>query len=107
MRPSVNQNNKSGSIASYAHLIIKVDKESPAYASSLQKGDRIIECDGINVETENEKQITDRIFQAFVCAKQVSLFVVDPDTDNFFKSKCIKLHSMLPIVQHITNSTDI
>jgi C-terminal processing protease CtpA/Prc len=107
MRPSVNQNNKSGNIASYAHLIIKVDKESPAYASSLLKGDRIIECDGINVEGENEKQVTDRIFQAFVCAKQISLFVVDPDTDNFFKSKCIKLHSMLPIVQHITNSTDI
>jgi C-terminal processing protease CtpA/Prc len=98
---------KSAECQSYAHIVIRVESDSPANTSSLQKGDRIIECDGINVESESEKQITDRIYQAFVSAKQISLFVVDPDTDNYFKSKCIKLHSMLPIVQHITNSTDI
>lgn len=92
---------------SYAHIINRVDKESPAYASSIQKGDRIIEFDGINVENENQQQLLDRIYQAFVNAKQISLLVVDPDTDNYFKSKCIKLHGMLPIVQHITNSTEI
>jgi C-terminal processing protease CtpA/Prc len=106
VRPSVSAN-KEAKYQSYAHIVIRVEKDSPAYVSNLQKGDRIIECDGINVEAENEKEITDRIYQAFVSAKQITLFVVDPDTDNFFKSKCIKLHSMLPIVQHITNSTDI
>jgi C-terminal processing protease CtpA/Prc len=99
--------NKAAAYQSFAHVITKVDKGSAAHASSLRKGDRLIECDGINVEAENEKQIADRIYQAFVSAKQISLFVVDPDTDNYFKSKCIKLHSMLPIVQHITNATDI
>jgi C-terminal processing protease CtpA/Prc len=99
--------NKAAAYKSFAHVIAKVDKGSAAHASSLRKGDRLIECDGINVEAENEKQIADRIYQAFVSAKQISLFVVDPDTDNYFKSKCIKLHSMLPIVQHITNATDI
>lgn len=98
-------NNKS--YQSYAHVIMKVDRDSPASSSSLQKADRIIEIDGVNVEGESEQQITERIYQAFVSVKQITLFVVDPDTDNFFKSKCIKLHSMLPIVQHITNSTDI
>jgi C-terminal processing protease CtpA/Prc len=104
---SSSSSNKSAECQSYAHIVIRVEKDSPANTSNLQKGDRIVECDGINVESENEKQITDRIYQAFVSAKQISLFVVDPDTDNYFKSKCIKLHSMLPIVQHITNSTDI
>jgi hypothetical protein len=56
---------------------------------------------------DSAMQIADRIYQAFVSAKQISLFVVDPDTDSYFKSKCIKLHSLLPIVQHITNATDI
>lgn len=91
----------------YAHIVMRVDRDSPAHSSSLQKGDRILECDGINVESENEQQITERIYQAFLGQKQITLFVVDPDTDNFFKAKCIKLHSALPIVQHITNSTDI
>ena len=106
VRPTVSAN-KEARYQSFAHIVIRVEKDSPAYVSNLQKGDRIVECDGINVEAENEKEITDRIYQAFVSAKQITLFVVDPDTDNFFKSKCIKLHSMLPIVQHITNSTDI
>ena len=99
--------NREAKYQSFAHIVIRVEKDSPAFVSNLQKGDRIIECDGINVEAENEREITDRIYQAFISAKQITLFVVDPDTDNFFKSKCIKLHSMLPIVQHITNSTDI
>ena len=94
-------------VSNYAHLITRVEDETPAFSASLQKNDRIIECDGVNVEAENERQITERIYQAFVGSKQISLFVVDPDTDRFFKSKCIKLHSMLPIVQHIANSTDI
>lgn len=81
-----------------------MERDSAAFAASLQKGDRIIECDGINVEAESEQQIMDRITQAFANAKQITLFVVDPDTDNFFKSKCIRLHQYLPIVQHITNS---
>jgi C-terminal processing protease CtpA/Prc len=92
---------------SYAHIVVKVEKNSPAATSSLKKGDRIIECNGVNVECDSEQQITDRIHDALLNNRQVNLFVVDPDTDNFFKSKFIKLHSMLPIVQHITNSTDI
>lgn len=99
--------NKAALLKSFSHVITKVDKGSAANAASMRKGDRIIECDGINVEAENERQIADRIYQAFVSAKQISLFVVDPDTDNYFKSKCIKLHSLLPIIQHITNATDI
>ena len=99
--------NKTIVYQSFAHIVIKVDKDSPAYAACIQKGDRIIEVDGINVEAENDKQFADRLQQAFASAKQMTLFVVDPDTDNFFKSKCIKLHSMLPIVQHISNSTEI
>jgi predicted metalloprotease with PDZ domain len=94
-------------VATYAHLITSVDSESPAAAAGIHKNDRIIECDGVNVEHENERQISERIYQAFASAKQISLFVVDPETDRFFKSKCIKLHSLLPIVQLISNSKDI
>ena len=92
---------------SYAHIINRVDKESPAYASRVQKGDRIVEFDGYNVENENQQQLLDRIYQAYVNAKNISLLLVDSETDNYFKSKCIRLHGMLPIVQHITNSTEI
>ena len=96
-----------GGAPSYAHMIVRVERESPSYVASVQKGDRIVECDGINVETENEEQVYDRIQQALVNVKRISLLVVDTETDNYFKSKCIKLHSMLPIVQHITNTTDV
>ena len=91
---------------SYAHIIVKVDRESGAYAAGLRKGDRIVELDGINVEAENDEQVGDRVFQAFASVKRLTLFVVDPDTDQYFRSKCIKLHSMLPIVKHITNFSD-
>jgi hypothetical protein len=106
-KSSVSANRSAAMFKSFSHVVTKVDRGSAASASSLRKSDRIIECDGINVEAENERQIADRIYQAFVSAKQISLFVVDPDTDSYFKSKCIKLHSLLPIVQHITNATDI
>ena len=100
--------NKAAATAqtSYAHLIAKIERDSAGHAAGLLKGDRIIELDGINVEADSEKLIADRIFQAFASMRQMTVFVVDPDTDNYFKSKCIKLHSMLPIVQHITNHTD-
>lgn len=98
--------NRAAAHQSYAHIIVKLERESPAYAAGLRKGDRIIELDGINVEAENEKQVGDRIFQAFVDQKQLTLFVVDPETDHYFKSRCIKLHSMLPIVKHITNFSE-
>ena len=100
--------NKAATAAqtSYAHLIAKIERDSAGHAAGLLKGDRIIELDGINVEADNEKLIADRIFQAFASMRQMTVFVVDPDTDNYFKSKCVKLHSMLPIVQHITNHTD-
>ena len=98
--------NKNTANQSYAHMVTKIEKESPAYAAGLRKGDRIIELDGINVEAENEMQVTDRVYQAFVSAKQLSLFVLDPESDHYFKSRCIKLHSMLPIVKHVSNYSD-
>ena len=98
--------NKAAAYQSFAHIIIKIEKDSPAFAAGLRKGDRIIELDGINVEAENEKQVGDRIFQAFADSKQLAVFVVDPESDHYFKSKCIRLHSMLPIVKHISNFSD-
>jgi C-terminal processing protease CtpA/Prc len=98
--------NSPNSQPSFAHLITSVETETPAFAAGLLKNDRIIECEGVNVENEDDRQINDRISQALLNVKQICLFVVDPDTDRFFKSKCIKLHSMLPIVQHITNTID-
>jgi membrane-associated protease RseP (regulator of RpoE activity) len=84
-----------------------VDADSPAAASGLHRNDRIVECDGVNVENENERQFAERVFQGFASGRQIALFVIDPDTDRYFKSKCIKLHSMLPIVQHIANTKEI
>lgn len=90
--------------ATFAHMITGVDVDTPAYLAGLLKNDRVIECDGVNVEHENERQITERMYQSLVSSRQITLFVVDPETDRFFKSKCIKLHSLLPVVQHISNS---
>lgn len=103
---SLTSTNKAAATHSYAHIVVKIEKDSPAYAAGLRKGDRIIELDGINVEAENDKQLNDRIFQAFADSRQLTLFVVDPETDQYFKSKCIKLHSLLPIVSHVTNFSD-
>ena len=90
----------------YAHVVVRVERDSAAYDAGLRKGDRIIELDGMNVEAENDKRLNDRVFQAFVDSRQLSLFVVDPESDQYFKSKCVKLHSMLPIVKQVTNYSD-
>lgn len=103
---SLTSANKAAATHSYAHIVVKIERDSPAFAAGLRKGDRIIELDGINVEAENDKQLNDRIFQAFADSRQLTLFVVDPETDQYFKSKCIKLHSLLPIVSHVTNFPD-
>ena len=102
----LNSANKNAAVKSFAHLIIKVDRESVAHAAGLRKGDRIIELDGINVEADDDQRVSDRVFQAFAGSKQLALFVVDPDTDEYFRSRCIKMHSMLPIVKHVTNFSD-
>ena len=88
----------------YSHKVTRLEKDSPAYSLNIKVGDRIIECDGFNVEEENEKQIAQRLYEALIGPKQISLLVVDADTDNYFKSKCLKIHSMLPIIKSISSN---
>jgi C-terminal processing protease CtpA/Prc len=92
---------------SYAHIISEIEPGSPSYLANLKIGDRIIECNSINIENENQSQFIDKLYQLLIDKKQVDLFVIDPEADKYFKIKCIKLHSMLPIVEYIENTSDI
>lgn len=53
----------------------KVDDNSPAEASGLRQGDRIIEVNGVNIGNETHKQVVQRIK---AIANEVRLLVVDP-----------------------------
>ncbi|XP_022183837.1 Na(+)/H(+) exchange regulatory cofactor NHE-RF2 [Nilaparvata lugens] len=73
----------------------KVDEGSPAEAAGLKENDRIIEVNGVNIATENHKQVVQRIK---AMPDETKLLVVDQEADNYFKSKSIVIKSTHPNV---------
>lgn len=78
----------------------KVDDGSPAEAAGLKEGDRIIEVNSVNIANENHKQVVQRIK---ALPDTTTLLVVDPEGDNYYRSKNIVLKSSLSYVVHLKN----
>lgn len=63
-------------------FIGKVDEGSPSVAAGLKEADRIVEVNGVNIGNENHQQVVSRIKAG---GEEVTLLVVDAETDNYFK----------------------
>lgn len=63
-------------------FIGKIDDNSPAQMAGLREGDRIVEVNGVNISNENHRQVVERIKSG---ASETRLFVVDRDTDAWYK----------------------
>lgn len=73
----------------------QVDEGSPAEKALLKHGDRIVEVNGVNIASENHKQVVSRIK---LVANETNLLVVDDDADKWYKEHNIVISSELPEV---------
>lgn len=76
-------------------FIGKVDDNSPAEASGLKEGDRIVEVNGVNIGNENHQQVVNRIRSG---GEETRLLVVDSATDSWFKDQKMVVKGELPCV---------
>ncbi|KAL3842524.1 hypothetical protein ACJMK2_020528 [Sinanodonta woodiana] len=81
-------------------FIGKIDDGSPAEVAGLREGDRIIEVNGVNIESENNTQVITRIKEG---GDETTLLVVDKAADNYYKSNNIIVKRDMPGVKHISS----
>ncbi|KAG8230207.1 hypothetical protein J437_LFUL009268 [Ladona fulva] len=76
----------------------KVDQGSPAEATGLKQGDRIVEVNDVNITTESHKAVVQRIKAV---PNETKLLVVDAATDKYYKSKNIIIKGILPEILYL------
>ena len=60
--------------------------------AGLRVGDRIIEVNGVNIETHKSRDVVNRIRGSM---DAVSLLLVDPKTDGYFRKKAVTITTSL------------
>ncbi|CAF3048727.1 unnamed protein product [Rotaria sp. Silwood2] len=84
----------------------KVDPNSPADSAGLHENDRIVEVNFVPIGNENHKQVVQRIKEGVTrngtkYPEEVILLVLDPDADEYYKSKSIVVKSSDPNVEKL------
>ncbi|XP_064477089.1 Na(+)/H(+) exchange regulatory cofactor NHE-RF2-like isoform X2 [Ornithodoros turicata] len=79
------------------HFVGQVNSNSPAQLGGLLRNDRVVQVNGLNVEKDTHKQITERICQN---RDSVDLLVVDPETEEYFTKENIPLLSANVVQKH-------
>jgi hypothetical protein len=77
-----------------------IDDGSPAQAAGLQEGDRIIEVNDTNIESESHRQVIERVKAG---GNQTKLLVVDTEADEYFKKNGISISGSSPQVTKLSN----
>ena len=75
-----------------------VQKDSAAESAGLRVGDKIIEINGFNVESEDNEQVLD---QMRGLPDEMKLFVMDRATYEEYKRTGVQITSSLPRVVHL------
>ncbi len=74
----------------------KIDEDSPALAAELREGDRIIEVNGVNIESNAHQRVIELIKGG---GEETRLLVMDKATDEYYKSQGTTVSSDLPEVK--------
>jgi len=85
----------------------RVDAGSPADTARLRVNDRIVEVNGLNVETDSHDELTQKIAAAGRGRCTLTLLVVDPVSDKFFRDLQLHLDSTQPFVEHWPAAQDL
>ena len=72
--------------------IEEVQPRGLADRAGLRVGDRIIEVNGVNIETHKSREVVNRIRGSL---DSVSLLLVDPKTDGYFRKKAVTITTSL------------
>ncbi|KAK8763811.1 hypothetical protein V5799_033576 [Amblyomma americanum] len=83
-------------------FIGKVDSGSPAELAGMLEGDRIVEVNGVNIASENHKQVVERIRAV---PDETRLLVVDSATDAWYTEHKLVPRSTQDNVRYIRTPT--
>jgi len=89
------------------HYVGSVESGSTADKAGLRPGDRIVEVDGANVETDSHDELSAKISAARARRRRavddgrLQLLVVDQDADAYFKEHAMKLANDQPYVERL------
>jgi len=87
----------------------RVVGRSPAEAAGLRVNDRIVEVNGLNVETDSHHELMRKIAAAAAAGRKrtMTLLVVDPESDEFFHDLNVPLSSTQPFVEQCRTAPDL
>ncbi len=75
-----------------------VAEDSPAEDGGLKEGDHVIEVNGINVEEASHTRVVTLIKSQ---PNMVSMLVVDPHTEKYYRTEGIRVHGDMRNIQRI------
>ena len=81
------------------HYIGSVEAGLPAQLAGLREGDRIIEVNGVSVESISHKEVVTKIKAD---PDKTVLLVVDQDADKYFTEKGIMLSSAVDFLERFS-----